>query len=114
MLTIFHNPRCRKSREVLNILQDSNQDINVREYLKHPPTEVELIKLLDKLGIRPLELIRRGEKLFRENYKGKNLSDSDWVKIMVNNPILIERPIVVKGQTAVIGRPPEKVLTLLS
>ncbi|GJM29122.1 MAG: arsenate reductase (glutaredoxin) [Cyclobacteriaceae bacterium] len=114
MLTVFHNPRCRKSREALSLLEDANHDIEIREYLKHPPTTAELTLLLKKLGLRPLDLIRTGEKLFRENYKGKDLADSDWIKIMVNNPILIERPIVIKGQKAVIGRPPENILTLLS
>lgn len=112
-LIIFHNPRCRKSRDTLAILNDKRLEVEVIEYLKTPPTEVELRAVVKKLGIKPEELVRKGEAVYKENYKGKQLTDSDWIKAMVEHPILIERPIVIKGDKAVIGRPPENVLMLV-
>ncbi len=112
-MKIYHNPRCRKSRETLALIQDAGKEPEIIEYLKTPPTEDELKSILKKLGIEAEELLRKGESVFKENFRGKELSDNQWVKAMVDNPVLIERPIVVAGQKAVIGRPPENVKSLL-
>ncbi len=113
MLTIYHNPRCRKSRETLQIIEENNQKVQIVEYLKDVPSESELKELLEKLGLEAHQIIRKGEPVFKENYKGKDLTNEEWIKAMVENPKLIERPIVVKGQKAVLGRPPENVLDLI-
>jgi len=113
MLTIYHNPRCGKSRQTLKLIEENNAKVEVIQYLKTPPTFDELKGLIEKLGIRPEELIRKGEAIFKEKYKGKKLSDVEWTTAMVENPILIERPIVVNGEKAVIGRPPENVMDIL-
>lgn len=113
MVTIYHNPRCRKSRDTLNLLQEKGEQTAIVEYLKTNPTKEQLTDILGMLGIKPLELIRKGERIFKEEFKGKDLSDKEWIEAMVANPILIERPIVVKDGKAAIGRPPEKVLDIL-
>lgn len=113
MVKIFHNPRCSKSRQTLAILNEHNANAEVIEYLKTSVSKEELQEIVDMLGIKPIELIRKGEKLFKENHKGKNLTDAQWIQVMVDNPILIERPIVIKDGKAVIGRPPEKVLDII-
>ena len=113
MLTILHNPRCGKSRQTLKIIHESGNEIEVIEYLKTPPTYDELKAIISKLAIKPEALLRKGEAVFKENYKGKELSDDEWIQAMVDNPILIERPIVIKGDQAIIGRPPENVNELL-
>lgn len=113
MITLYHNPRCRKSRETLKLIQDKGADLEIKEYLKEPPTEGELKEVLAKLGWQPLQLIRKQEAVFKEKYKGRELSDLQWIKAMVANPILIERPIAIKGDRAVVGRPPANVKQLL-
>ena len=113
MITIYHNNRCRKSREALALLQESGQEFQVREYLKAPPSKEELQQLLKKLDLAPQDIIRKGEAVYKEHYKGKNLSDDQWIQIMADHPILIERPIVIKGQRAVVGRPTENINRLL-
>lgn len=113
MLTIFHNPRCRKSRETLQLLEESGEMLEVIEYLKEVPSKEELEKLVEMLGIKPEQLLRKGEAIYKEQYKGKELSDEEWIRAMVENPKLIERPIVTDGTKAVIGRPPENVKELL-
>lgn len=113
MIKIFHNPRCGKSREALKILEASGEMIQIVEYLKTVPSREELAELIDLLGIRPEDLVRKNEAVYKEKYKGKTLSDKAWVDAMVKNPKLIERPIVVQGNQAVIGRPPERVKALL-
>ena len=113
-MKIYHNARCRKSREILAIITDAGVEPEVVEYLKTPPTAAELKAILKKLGLAPLQVIRKGEKIFKEEYKGKELSDDEWIAVMAANPILIERPIVVAGNKAVLGRPPENVNELLS
>ena len=105
MLTIYHNSRCRKSREALALLQESGQDFQIREYLKNAPSKEELQQVLQKLNLAPQDIIRKGEAVYKVNYKGKELSEEQWLQILVDNPILIERPIVIKDQQAVIGRP---------
>lgn len=110
---MYHNPRCRKSRETLALLQENNQNPELILYLEDVPTESELKSLIKKLGIKPQALIRKSEQIYKDDYKGKELTDSQWIKAMVKHPKLIERPIVIKGREAVIGRPPENVLSLL-
>jgi len=112
-LTIYHNPACTKSRETLALIRERGHEPQVVEYLKSPPSEAELTAIVRKLGIKPLELVRTGEQVFKDKYKGKTLSDKEWIKAMVANPILIQRPIVVRGEAAAIGRPPEDVKPLL-
>jgi arsenate reductase len=113
MIRIYHNPRCRKSRETLGIIRNQGYEPEIIEYLKDPPTVSELKNLLDKMNMKPEEIIRKGEDLFKSNFKGKNMSDEEWLKVLVKNPILIERPIVVSGDRVVLGRPPEKVREIL-
>lgn len=112
-MKMYHNPRCRKSRETLAILQENKQEPELILYLEDVPTENELKAVIKKLGISPKDLVRRGEKIFKEEFKGKELNDGQWIKAMVKYPKLIERPIVIQGHKAVLGRPPENVLTLL-
>lgn len=110
---LFHNPRCGKSRDALTLLQDAGVDVQVIEYLKTPPTAAQLKVILKKLAMKPEELVRKGEAIYKEHYAGRTLSDAEWIAAMVANPILIERPIFVKGDKAVVGRPPERLLELL-
>ena len=113
MITMYHNPRCSKSRETLKIIHDADKDVEVVEYLKHPPTEEELREVLSKLNL-PIEyLIRTKEPLYKSEYKGKSLTDEEWIAALVKHPQLLERPIVFNEETAVLGRPPENVSKLL-
>ena len=112
-MKIYHNPRCAKSRETLTLLKSKGQDLEIILYLDNPPTGKELKAILKKLQLKPEQLLRKGEAIFKEQYKGKILSDDQWIKAMVENPKLIERPIVIEGNRAVLGRPPEQVLSLL-
>jgi arsenate reductase (glutaredoxin) len=112
-VTIFHNPECSKCRGALELMADRGIAPKVIEYLKNPPTAVELRDIVRKLGIRPEELVRKREAVFHAKYEGRTLSDDEWIEAMIRDPILIERPIVIEGDRAVIGRPPEKVLPLL-
>ena len=107
MLTIYHNPRFRKIRETLTLIEESGTDVQIVEYLKEVPSAEELKTLLNKLGISAEQLLRKNEALFKENYKCKTLSEDEWVRAIIENPKLIERPIVVKGDQAVLGRPRE-------
>jgi len=114
-ITMFHNPKCTKSRETLKLLNEEGIEPDIINYLTDPPTQKELSAILKKLGMTPKELIR-----FKEPVADKlrikssdNRPDAEWLKLMVENPILIERPIVIASQKAVIGRPPEKVLDLI-
>jgi arsenate reductase (glutaredoxin) len=113
MIRIYHNNMCSKSRETLQLLRDSGQEVEVVEYLKHAPSAEELKQVLQKLQLKPEQLLRKGEKLYKEQFAGKQHTDEEWIRIMSENPVLIERPVVVKGDKAVIGRPPENVKTLL-
>ena len=113
MTKIYHNPRCTKSRQTLALLEEKNEEIEIVEYLKTNPTKQEVTELVDMLGIKPLELIRKGEKIFKEEFKGKEMSDAQWIDAMVAHPILIERPVVVKNGKAAIGRPIENVIDIL-
>jgi len=112
-LKIYHNPRCSKSRESVNFLEEKNLDFEIIEYLKTPPTSTELQKVLTQLNLDAVQLIRKNETIYKEKYKGKVLSEQEWVEAMVEYPKLIERPIVIYGNKAVIGRPLEQVKQLL-
>lgn len=113
MLTIYHNPRCSKSRETLKLIEEKGAEVEVVEYLKDVPTPEELTELINKLGIQPEDLLRKGEAVYKEQYKGKEMTNEEWILAMVEEPKLIERPIIVKGNKAVLGRPPQNVLELL-
>ncbi|MFT6855224.1 MAG: arsenate reductase [Cyclobacteriaceae bacterium] len=113
MTVIYHNPRCGKSRDTLAILIEKGEDVQIVEYLKEVPTSEQLSEILALLGIAAEELIRKGETAYKENFKGKNLTEEEWISAMVAYPKLIERPIVVKNGKAAIGRPPENVLAIL-
>ncbi|MBT3648658.1 MAG: arsenate reductase (glutaredoxin) [Flavobacteriales bacterium] len=112
-MKIYHNPRCRKSRETLTLILDNGKAPEIVEYLKSPPSADELRAIIDLLGISAQDLIRKGEDIFKTEYKGKELSDAEWIDAMIQNPKLIQRPIVVENGKAVLGRPPENVLDLL-
>lgn len=112
-ITIYHNPRCGKSRAALTLLRERGVEPLVIEYLKERQTKETLRALIRKLGIEPEQLVRKSEDVYKEKYKGKSLSGEQWLAVLAENPILIERPIVVRGERAVIGRPVEKVLELL-
>ncbi len=112
-MKIYHNPRCRKSRETLKLIEEAGISVEIIKYLEKIPSEKELTDVIEKLKIPAVELLRKGETLFKENYKGKKFSNKEWIQVMVKNPKLIERPIVVKGEKAIIGRPPENVKELL-
>ncbi len=111
-MKIFHNPRCRKSRETLAILEDKGIKPEIVLYLKEPPGREELKSLLRKLDMQPSALIRKGEKIYKENYKGRSLTEEQWLEVLLEHPKLMERPIVVEGEKAVVGRPPENVRSL--
>ncbi len=113
MIKIYHNPRCSKSREGLAILEASGKPFEVIKYLEDVPTKDELKRVLKLLSIAPIELIRKNEATWKEKFKGKTLSDDEIVEAMITYPKLMERPIVIQGNKAVIGRPPEKILELL-
>ena len=113
MITIYHNPRCTKSREGLCEIENLNQPFEIRKYLDEPFTKSELENVIKKLNIKPIELVRTKESIWIENYKGKDLSDTQIIEVMLQNPKLIERPIVVNGDKAIIARPKEKINEIL-
>jgi len=114
MLKIYHNPRCSKSRQTLQIIEDKGLEVKIIEYLKTPPTKKELVAIIEKLGISPRQLLRKGEEAYK-TYALDNaeVSDSKIINCMLDEPKLIERPIVVNGNKAVLGRPPENVLDII-
>ena len=107
MIKIYHNPRCRKSREGLSILTESGKEFEVIEYLKNVPSKTELQDILKLLKVDPMELVRKNEAIWKKDFKGRDLSEEEIVEAMVKYPKLIERPILVKEGKAVIGRPTE-------
>ena len=113
-MKIYHNSRCRKSRETLSILKEHNVNFDVIEYLKHPLTKLDIQDILKKLNIPVTDLIRKEEKVYKELYKNKNLTESEYINILIEHPILLQRPIVLKDNIGVIGRPPINVLDLLN
>jgi arsenate reductase len=113
MIQIYHNPRCSKSREGLAILEASKKEFEIVKYLDDVPSESELFAIIQKLGISPIQLVRKTEKIWKENYKGKELSDTEIIMAMIQNPKLIERPIVINKNKAIVGRPPEHIKAIL-
>lgn len=113
MIIVYHNSRCSKSRDSIALLVEKGINFQIIDYLKTPLNGKELKLLIKKLGIKPIDLVRKGELIYKENYKDQTLTNLAWIEAMVNNPILIERPIIVNGDKAVIGRPAEKVLEIL-
>jgi arsenate reductase (glutaredoxin) len=112
-IKIYHNPRCSKSRQALALLKEKNIEPEIVEYLKQNPTKAELKDLLMKLHIKAEDLVRKGEAYYKEKLKGKKFSEEEWVQIILEHPELIERPIVIRGNRALICRPPELVNDLL-
>ncbi len=102
-----------KSRQTLALLEEKGVNPDIVLYLEKPPTKTALKKILKMLGLKPEQLLRKGEKIFKEEYKGKSLADAEWIDAMIEHPKLIERPIVISNDKAVIGRPPENVLDLI-
>ncbi len=113
MTTIYHNPRCSKSRETLQLLESKGEKLEIVLYLENTPSKKELSDIIKRLGITPLALVRKNESIWKERYKGKELTDNQIIAAMVENPKLIERPIVLKDGKAALGRPPESVLDIL-
>lgn len=113
MITIYHNPKCRKSRAGLQYMEDKGLDFSVVEYLKTPLSRQEFKELLMKLNMKPEALVRTQEAEYKEKLKGKNFTDEEWITILLENPKLIQRPIVVKNNKAVLGQPVEEIDRLL-
>lgn len=112
-ITIYHNNRCGKSRGALALIQEQGIAPNIRFYLQEAPSPSELKTILHKLEMKAEELVRKNESLYKEKYKGKDISEEEWLQILSDNPILIERPIVINGDRAVVARPSVKVLEIL-
>lgn len=113
MLTIYHNPRCSKSREGLTFLEEKGVDYKIIKYLDEPLTKEELTSLLQKLNYKPIELVRTKESIWKETFADKELSDDAIIEAMVTYPKLIERPIIINGDRAVVARPTEKIEDIL-
>ncbi len=113
MIKIYHNPRCGKSRTGLSILEKSGKQFKVIKYLEDIPTKAELKEVISLLNISPEELVRKNEAIWKELFKGKSLTDEAIIDAMVAHPKLIERPIVINGNKAIIGRPPERIIEIL-
>ena len=114
MIQIYHNSRCGKSRNCLAFLENSKKEFEVINYLINPPSFEELSDIIEKLNIKPIELVRQKEKIWIENFKEQNMTDEQIIQAMISNPILIERPIVIMGNKAIIGRDLEKVAEFIS
>lgn len=113
MITIYHNPKCRKSRAGLQYIQDKGLEYTVIEYLKTPFSREQFKELLMKLNMRPVEIVRTQEDEFKEKLKGKTFTDEEWITILLENPKLIQRPIVVKNHKAVLGQTGDEIDRLL-
>lgn len=113
MLKIYHNPRCSKSREGLQLLEQCTTDFEIVKYMDTPPTETELRDILKLLGKKPIELVRTKETLWKEKYQHKKMTPGQIIKAMVKYPQLIERPIVINNDKAVIARPTESIKNIL-
>ena len=113
MILIYHNPRCSKSREALDILETSKADYEVIKYMDELLSIEKLKELITLLKIQPIELVRTNEAIWKENFKNSDLTDDELIAAMAKHPKLIERPIVINGNKAVIGRPPQKILEIL-
>lgn len=108
MIQVYHNNRCGKSREAIKIVEASGKEFEIIKYLENPPTFDELELLLKKLNYQPLDLVRQKESIWTERFKGKKLSNEEIIKALVENPILIERPIIILKDKAIVARPTEK------
>ena len=113
MIKIYHNPRCSKSRQAVNLLEGSGKKYELIKYLEDIPTEGELKEVIGKLNITPIELVRSKEKIWKEHFRGEKMSDPEIIRAMLKYPILIERPIVINGNRAAIGRPIERIVDIL-
>ncbi len=113
MITLYHKSNCSTSLKALALLKAKKQKVELVHYIDAPPDAETLQSLLTMLGIKAEQLVRKKESLYKEKYLGKKISNAQWIKILIKNPILIERPIAIMGNKAVIGRPPEKILELL-
>ena len=112
-MKIYHNARCRKSRETLAIINKHNIPVTIIEYLKNPVTKTEIKRIIKLLNISAFDLIRKEEKIFKDMYKDKKMTEDQYLDLLCRHPILIQRPIVIKDSKAVLGRPPINVLDLL-
>jgi arsenate reductase (glutaredoxin) len=114
MLKVYFKPNCSTCQTALQLLKaNSDEEIETTEYLVEVPTQKELKEIVKMLGIKPEDLVRKKEPLYKEKYEGKKITGSQWIKILSENPILIERPIIVDGDRAIIGRPVEKIIEFL-
>ncbi|MFD2725921.1 arsenate reductase (glutaredoxin) [Hyunsoonleella rubra] len=113
MIKIYHNNRCSKSRNGLEILEKSGKKFEIVKYLEDVPSKAELKDIIALLGIKPIELVRKNEAIWKSDFKGKELSDNQIIEAMVQYPKLIERPIIINGKKAVVGRPPEHILDII-
>ena len=111
---IYHNPRCSKSRQTLALLEKETTEFKIIEYLKNPLSFDEIKEIIEKLAIKPIDLVRKNEQIWKDNYKGKEMTDIEIINTIERNPKLIERPIVINEKQGIIGRPPEKVLSLFA
>ena len=114
MIQIYHNSRCGKSRNCLAFVENSKKEFEIINYLTNPPSFEELSAIIQKLNIKPIELVRQKEKIWIENFKDQNMNDEQIIEAMISNPILIERPLVIMGNKAIIGRDLEKVAEFIS
>ncbi|MDX8385647.1 MAG: arsenate reductase (glutaredoxin) [Gallionella sp.] len=112
-VVIYHNPRCSKSRQTLALIEEKGITPTIIEYLNAPPSEAELESILNQLAIEPDALMRKGEDEYKDHFKGKTLSRAQTIRLMVQHPKVIERPVVVNNGKAIVGRPPENVLNIL-
>lgn len=113
-MIIFYNAQCSKCREAVELLEKNDCDFIIREYLKQPLTKKELKDLLVKLGCKPFDIVRQKEELFQKKFLNKKFSDEEWIQILTEHPELIERPIIIDGYKAIIGRPPELIIDLIN
>lgn len=113
MLTIYHNPRCKTSRAGLAYLDGKTKDYAIREYLKNPLSKDEFKEILKKMNVQPQDLLRTQEELYKKELKGKEFNDEEWIRIILDHPRLLQRPIVMGKYRAVLAQPPEKMDVLL-
>lgn len=113
MVIIYHNPRCSKSRMALAHIQEKGLEVKQVEYLKNFPSKPELKAILEQLGMKAEDLIRKGEAIYKERYKGRSLTEEEWIDAMIENPKLMERPIVINNGKAVVARPLERLEEIL-
>lgn len=113
-IQILYNPRCSKCREALSLLEGENCEIEIVEYLKDSITKKELKNILAKLGLKAVDIVRKKEELYLKKFQNKKFTNEEWIQVLLENPILIERPIVIDGYKAIVGRPPELVVDLIN